>query len=121
MYAQLSQEQLREELEALMQAILAHEAFARLSSAERVAFQSDYTSGLVHLLRTGGCRPMFNEMEEWFEYLEELADYDEFEDDMREQGIDHGSYRYVFLFSRRERLIIQKSIRLRKDVYRKRA
>jgi len=33
---------------------------------------------------------------------------------------EYGSYRYVFLFSRRERLIIQKSIRLRKDVYRKR-
>jgi len=31
----------------------------------------------------------------------------------------HGSFRYVFLISHRERLIIQKSIRLRKDVYRK--
>jgi len=87
-YAQPAQKELRQELEALIQAILAHEAFAKLSSTERIAFQSDYTSGLMHLLRTGDCQFMFNEMEEWFEYLEELADYDEFQSDMQRQGID---------------------------------
>lgn len=30
----------------------------------------------------------------------------------------YGSFRYVFLVSRREKLIIQKSIRLRKEAYR---
>ncbi|MBC8448617.1 MAG: hypothetical protein H8D78_12795 [Chloroflexi bacterium] len=87
-YGQPDQKDLRQELEALMQAILTHKAFARLSSTERVAFQSDYTFGLMHLLRTGDCQFMFDEMEEWFEYLEELADYDEFQSDMQKQGID---------------------------------
>lgn len=37
--------------------------------------------GIATLLLKGDCQPLFEDMEEWHEYLEELVDYDEFEAD----------------------------------------
>lgn len=70
----------------LLKAIFASSEFhAKLTPRERIAFYNDYTRDIATLLLKGDCRPLFEDMEEWYEYLEELADYDEFEANLREE------------------------------------
>lgn len=88
-YSRPEQERLREQLPHLLRAIFTNDDFSKLSASERVAFYNDYTDGVAKLLLTGDCRPLFDAMEEWHEYLEELADYEEFETELKEEhGID---------------------------------
>jgi hypothetical protein len=89
MYSRPEQEGLREQLPHLLSAIFTNDDFSKLRASERVAFHNDYTDGVAKLLLTGDCRPLFDAMEEWYEVLEELADYEEFEAELkREHNID---------------------------------
>jgi hypothetical protein len=70
----------------LLKAIFASSEFhVKLTPKERIAFYNDYTRGITALLLKGDCQPLFEDMQEWYEYLEELVDYDEFEADVKEE------------------------------------
>ena len=85
-YDQPEQAKLREQLPRLLKAIFASSEFhAKLTPKERIAFYNDYTRGITALLLKGDCQPLFEDMQEWYEYLEELIDYDEFEADVKEE------------------------------------
>lgn len=85
-YDQPEQAKLREQLPRLLKAIFASGEFhAKLTPKERIAFHNDYTRGIATLILKGDCQPLFEDMEEWYEYLEELVDYDEFEADLKEE------------------------------------
>jgi hypothetical protein len=85
-YDQPEQAKLREQLPRLLKAIFASSEFhAKLTPKERIVFYNDYTRGITALLLKGDCQPLFEDMQEWYEYLEELIDYDEFEADVKEE------------------------------------
>ena len=85
-YDQPEQAQLREQLPRLLKAIFASSEFhAKLTPKERIVFYNDYTRGITALLLKGDCQPLFEDMQEWYEYLEELTDYDKFEADVKEE------------------------------------
>jgi hypothetical protein len=85
-YTRPEQARLREQLPRLLKAIFASREFhAQLTPKERIAFYNDYTRGIATLLLKGDCQPLFEGMEEWYEYLEELVDYDEFEAGLKEE------------------------------------
>ena len=85
-YDQPEQAKLREQLPRLLKAIFASSEFhAKLTPKERIVFYNDYTRGITALLLKGDCQPLFEDMQEWYEYLEELIDYDEFEADLKEE------------------------------------
>ena len=85
-YDQPEQAKLREQLPRLLKAIFASSEFhANLTPKERIVFYNDYTRGITALLLKGDCQPLFEDMQEWYEYLEELIDYDEFEADVKEE------------------------------------
>ena len=85
-YTRPEQARWREQLPRLLKAIFASSEFhAKLTPKERIAFYNDYTRGIATLLLNGDCQPLFEDMEEWYEYLEELVDYDEFEASLREE------------------------------------
>ena len=85
-YGRPEQARLREQLPRLLKAIFASSEFhAKLTPRERIAFYNDYTRGIATLVLKGDCQPLFEDMEEWYEYLEELMDYDEFEADLKEE------------------------------------
>jgi hypothetical protein len=85
-YDQPEQAKLREQLPRLLKAIFASSEFhAKLTPRERIVFYNDYTRGITALLLKGDCQPLFEDMQEWYEYLEELIDYDEFETDVKEE------------------------------------
>lgn len=85
-YDRPEQARWREQLPRLLKAIFASSEFhAKLTPRERIAFYNDYTRGIATLLLKGNCQPLFEDMEEWHEYLEELVDYDEFEADLKEE------------------------------------
>ena len=85
-YIRPEQARWREQLPRLLKAIFASSEFhAKLTPKERIAFYNDYTRGITALLLKGDCQPLFEDMQEWYEYLEELIDYDEFEADVKEE------------------------------------
>ena len=85
-YIRPEQARWREQLPRLLKAIFASSEFhAKLTPKERIAFYNDYTRGIATLLLKGDCQPLFEDMQEWYEYLEELVDYDEFEADVKEE------------------------------------
>ncbi|MCD6553709.1 MAG: hypothetical protein J7M16_06850 [Anaerolineae bacterium] len=84
-YSRPEQAKWREQLSYLLQAIFTSDNFSKLSPGERIAFYDDYTNGVIKLLLTGDCQPLFDDMEEWYEYLEEVADYEEFEAELKEE------------------------------------
>ena len=85
-YDQPEQARWREQLPRLLKAIFASSEFhAKLTPKERIVFYNDYTRGITALLLKGDCQPLFEDMQEWYEYLEELIDYDEFEADVKEE------------------------------------
>jgi len=85
-YDQPEQAKLREQLPRLLKAIFASSEFhAKLTPKERIVFYNDYTRGITALLLKGDCQPLFEDMQEWYEYLEELTDYDKFEADVKEE------------------------------------
>ena len=85
-YDRPEQAGLREQLPRLLKAIFTSSEFhAKLTPKERVVFYNDYTRGITALLLKGDCQPLFEDMQEWYEYLEELVDYDEFEADVKEE------------------------------------
>ncbi|MGQ9627176.1 MAG: hypothetical protein ACUVV0_09780 [Anaerolineae bacterium] len=78
-YDQPEQARLREQLPRLLKAIFTSEEFnAKLTPQEKIAFYDDYTRGIATLILTGDCQPLFSDTEEWYESLEELADYEKF-------------------------------------------
>ena len=112
-YDQPEQAGLREQLpRLLLKAIFASSEFhAKLTLKERIAFYNDYTRGITALLLKGDCQLLFEDMQEWYEYLEELVDYDEFEADVKEE---HNlvlqdmelAREYVFPVSHSEKVVI---------------
>lgn len=85
-YDRPEQAKWREQLPHLLKAIFASSKFhAKLTPKERIAFYNDYTRGIATLLLKGDCQPLFEDMEEWYEYLEELVDYDEFEAELKDK------------------------------------
>ena len=82
-FNQPSQVNARKQLPNLLKLIFTNKEFlAKLTPDERIAFYNDYTKGIANLLLTGDCLSLFEEMQEWCEYLEELVDYDEFKSDI---------------------------------------
>ena len=74
----------RKQLPNLLKLIFTNQEFlTKLTPSERMAFYNDYTEGIANLLLTGDCLSLFEEMQEWYEYLEELVDYDEFKSDIK--------------------------------------
>ena len=83
-FDQLPQVNARKQLPNLLRLIFTNQEFlTKLTSDERISFYNDYTEGIANLLLTGDCLSLFEEMQEWYEYLEELVDYDEFKSDIK--------------------------------------
>jgi len=59
------------------------EFVTKLTLDERIAFYNDYTDRITNVLLTRDCRSFFEKMQELYEYLEELEDYDEFKKDIK--------------------------------------
>ena len=86
-FNQSSQVNARRQLPNLLKLIFTNQEFlTKLTPSERMAFYNDYTEGIANLLLTGDCLSLFEEMQEWYEYLEELVDYDEFKSDIKTRG-----------------------------------
>ncbi len=82
-FNQPSQVNARKQLPNLLKLLFTNQEFlTKLTPGERIAFYNDYTNGIATLLFTGDCLSLFEEMQEWYEYLEELVDYDEFKSDI---------------------------------------
>jgi hypothetical protein len=81
---QPSQINAQKQLHKLLKLIFASKEFVtKLTLDERTEFYNDYTNGIANVLLTGDCLSFFEEMQEWYEYLEELEDYDEFRNDIK--------------------------------------
>jgi len=81
---QPSQINAQKQLHKLLKLIFASKEFVtKLTLDERTEFYNDYTNGIANTLLTGDYLSFFEEMQEWYEYLEELEDYDEFRNDIK--------------------------------------
>jgi len=73
---QPSQINAQKQLPKLLKLIFSRKEFlTKLTANERLEFYNDYTNGIASVLLTGDCLSFFEEMQEWYEYLEELEDY----------------------------------------------
>ena len=80
---QPSQINAQKQIPKLLKLIFTNEEFlTKLTLDERIEFYNDYTNGIASLLLTGDCLLFFEDMQEWYEYLEELVDYEEFKSDI---------------------------------------